>query len=107
VTEPDPAELFEDVVEALTAQGARSGRMMGRPKLSIGGRMLACLDDGVLGVRLGAGSAEHTAALALPDSALFSPGRSRRQFRDWVALAPTAGEHWVPYAEAALRRLTA
>lgn len=100
-SEPEP---FEALADALTGLGARRAHMMGRPMLAVGGRMFACLDAGVLGVRLGAGTPEHDAALELAGAALFSPGGRGRTFRDWVGLPSTADEHWLRFATAAMHR---
>lgn len=90
----DAAGAFDALAAALAPLGARRAQMMGRPMLSVDRRMIACLDDGVLGVRLGAGSPAHTAALRRPGAAVFSPGGRGRTFRDWVGLPLAAADHW-------------
>lgn len=81
--------------------------MMGRPMLSIDGRMFACLDGDVLGIRLGAEAEEHREALELPGAALFSPGDKGRVFRDWVAIPTASAAHWEEFATAAMVRIIA
>ncbi|PJJ72871.1 hypothetical protein CLV46_2448 [Diaminobutyricimonas aerilata] len=92
---------FEAVAEGLEGAGIRRGRMMGRPMLSIGGRMFACLVDGGLTLRLGAGSASYARALALPGAVVFAPGADR-VFRDWVVVPVAHATTWPEFADAAL-----
>lgn len=100
----DPATAaFDALAATLAPLGVRRAQMMGRPVLAVERRMIACLDDGVLGVRLGAGSPAHTAALARPGAAVFSPGDRGRAFRDWVGLPPAAAAHWEDAVLEALR----
>jgi hypothetical protein len=93
---------FDDLALALIEHGAKRAQMMGRPMLAIGGRMFACLDNGMLGLRLGADTQAHADALEIAGSALFSPGEKGRVFRDWVALPASRAEHWEPFAVAAM-----
>ncbi|QZN84753.1 hypothetical protein [Cellulomonas sp. C5510] len=99
----DAAAAFDALAAALAPLGVRRGRMMGHPVLSVEKRMIACLDDGVLGVRLGSGSPAHTATLGRPGAAVFSPGGRGRAFRDWVGLPLAAVDHWEEATLEALR----
>jgi hypothetical protein len=55
-----------------------------------------------LGVKLGAGTPEHTGALAVAGAGLFDPGGVDRPFKDWVSLPLDASAEWVPFAGYAL-----
>lgn len=101
----DPASSFTVLAEALVPQGARRAQMMGRPMLSIDGRMFACLDGDVLGIRLGGETEEHGEALDIPGATLFSPGDKGRVFRDWVAIPSASADRWEEYASAAMVRI--
>lgn len=96
---------FDAVLAALEPRGARRSQMMGRPMLAHGRQMFACLEGDDLGIRLGAGTPEHTAALALPGADVFSPGARGRQFRDWVELPLDQAGRWAELAGVALDRL--
>jgi hypothetical protein len=66
--------------------GVVLGSMFGAPSLFFDGTAFACEKRGFFGAKLGAGTPEHEAALALPDAELFDPSGSGRPFRDWVAV---------------------
>lgn len=97
-------DAFDDLADSLVPQGARRAKMMGRPMLSLGGKMFACLSEGMLALKLGAGSDSHTAALALPGAALFVPGK-RRVFKDWVSLPADQADEWERFAVDAMEKL--
>lgn len=97
----DPVGAFESVAAGLDGAGIRRGRMMGRPMLSIDGRMFACLLEEGLTVRLGEGNDHFERALALPGAVVFSPGAGR-VFRDWVVVPAEHGDAWPALADAAL-----
>lgn len=97
-------DAFDDLAGSLVPQGARRGTMMGRPMLSLGGKMFACLNAGMLGLKLGAGSESHTAALAVPGATLFSPGKDR-VFKDWVSLPADQADDWERFAVDAMEKL--
>jgi len=94
---------FDALFEALPPD-VRRGRMMGRPSVTIGGRMVACLNGEVMGIRLMRTSTEFADALELPDAALFDPSGKGRPFKDWVELPVTQSAHWAPLVLAALGR---
>jgi len=75
---------------------------MGRPSVTIAGRMVACLNGEVLGIRLMRTSPEFTDALALDGAELFDPSGKGRPFRDWVAVPVAEAAHWAPLVIAAL-----
>ena len=95
-------ERLDLVVAELGDPAIVRSRMMGRPILTRGGTMFACLNGEVLALKLGAGTPEHTAALAIPGAALFDPGGKARPFKDWVSLPAEAEAEWVRFAEYAL-----
>ncbi len=64
--------------------------------------LAGCLDGDVLGVRLGAGTADHQQALDVPGAEVFSPGDKGRTFRDWVAIPVTSSADWEHFANAAM-----
>jgi hypothetical protein len=95
-------EIFDDIADDLAGRGVRAGRMFGCPSLMFDGKAVGCLKGELFAVKLGAGSAAHQEALALPGSALFDPGGKGRPFKDWVALPLAQSQHWLPFAEAAV-----
>jgi hypothetical protein len=103
----DVDALFDGIVEDLGKRGVLSGALFGARSLTFDGTAFACLKGGRLAVKLGAGSALHAEALALPDAELFDPSGKGRPFKDWVAITPAQSEHWTRYAEAALDAVTA
>ncbi len=103
---PPAAREFDALAEALAEQGAARSRMMGRPMLTLDGRMFACLDAGMLGLRLGEQNPAHAEALALPGAEIFSPGQGRR-FRDWVSLPVDRADDWERFAVAAMHHVAA
>jgi hypothetical protein len=94
---------FDGLFEALPPN-VRRGRMMGRPSVTIGGRMVACLNGDVIGIRLIRTSAEFADAMNLPGAAWFDPSGKGRPFKDWVQLPVTQSAHWAPLVLAALGR---
>jgi hypothetical protein len=99
--------LFGEVVAALTAAGhpVGSGRMFGCDAITLGGKVAAVQQDGILCCRLGTGTPAHTAALAEPGAALWDPHGNGRLFRDWVALQPDPSS-WHRFAFAAVAALS-
>lgn len=91
-------ERLDLLVAELGDPAVVRGRMMGRPILSHGSTMFACLNGEWIGLKLGAGTPEHTAALAVPGAELFDPSRRGRPFKDWVALPPEAADDWPRFA---------
>ena len=100
-------ERLDLVAAELGDPGIVRGRMMGRPILTRGGTMFACLNGDHLGLKLGAGTPEHAAALALPGAELFDPSRKGRPFKDWVALPPAAASVWARFAEYSIAHISA
>ncbi len=98
---------FEDVAAELEATGASLTELLGRPMLTLEGRMFACLDGTDLAVRLGRWTAEYEEALDVPGSSIFSPGLSGRTFNDWVTLPVEHSAAWHRFAMAALAHVTA
>ena len=98
---------FDELATTLAMDGATRSQMMGRPMLSIGGKMFACLDGPVLAVKLGRSSEEFEEALDVPGASVFSPGQGTRNFLDWVALPLDAVDDWERYATAAKEHVAA
>src|SRR5689334_10624488 len=69
----DPDTLFDDLAAELAPRGVAAGAMFGKRALKANGTAFACLKNDVLAVKLGDGTREHTAALALAGSELFDP----------------------------------
>jgi hypothetical protein len=103
----DVDALFDGIVEDLGPRGVLTGAMFGARSLTFDGTAFACLKGGRFAARLGAGSAAHAEALALPDAELFDPSGKGRPFKDWVAISRAQSEHWARYAEAGLEAVTA
>ncbi len=95
-------ERFDLVVAELGDPAITRGRMMGRPILTYHGTMFACLNGELLGLKLGAGTREHAAALLLTGAELFDPGGKGRPFKDWVSLPADAADEWPRFAAEAL-----
>ena len=91
--------------EALRAHfGARAGfgskRGFGRDSLTVGGRIFALPDGPALVLKLPAARVE---ALVAEGTGLRWDGHRARALREWVAVPPAAGAHWLPLAEEAWR----
>ncbi len=99
----DALEEFDALFDALPPEVKRGG-MMGRPSVTIGGRMVACLNGDVLGIRLLRTSPEFSDALELAGAALFDPSGKGRPFRDWVGVPVGECAYWAPLVLAALPR---
>jgi hypothetical protein len=100
------AAEFEELATTLQVHGASRSEMMGRPMLTLDGRMFAFLDGATLAVRLGRWTAEYEHALDVPGASIFSPGASGRTFNDWVSLPLGAVHQWRRFATAALSHVT-
>jgi hypothetical protein len=98
---------FEELAATLEKTGAIREEMLGRPVMSIEGRMFACLDGTDLAVRLGRWTSEYEAAQDVPGSSIFSPGTSGRTFNDWVSLPLEAAGVWQRFAMDALSHVMA
>ena len=101
----DSDKILDEIAEDLSARGATMGSMFGSRALKHGTTAFACVKDGVFAAKLGAGTPEHAAALALPGAERFDPAKRHAPFKDWVALPVEQAEHWPLYAEAALDHL--
>jgi hypothetical protein len=91
---------FADVVAALGPDVKRT-QMMGRPSVTTGGKMVACLKNDALAVKLGRDTERFAAALRIDGAAVFEPGPGH-QFKDWVAVPLSAADQWLPLAVAAV-----
>ncbi|MGW4646921.1 hypothetical protein [Kitasatospora sp. NPDC004289] len=95
-------ELFDEIATDLAPRGAIAGAMFGKRALKAHGKAFVCLKDNLLAFRLGAGTAAHAEALALPEAELFDPSGKHRPFKDWVAVPAAQAHTWPHYAELAL-----
>ncbi len=102
----NPDDTFDDLVDELVGSGVVRGQMFGARCLTIDGKAFACLKDGRLALKLGAGTQQHALALALPDSEPFDPSGKGRPFKDWVAVYESQLSRWPELALAALRFMT-
>jgi hypothetical protein len=102
MTESPAQPEFDELATSLALDGAKRSQMMGRPMLSIGGKMFACLTGPDLAVKLGRDTKEFAEALDLPGSRVFHPGGGERSFHDWVELPLDAIDDWERFARAAL-----
>lgn len=96
-------EHFDDIADDLAGYGVSAGKMFGARALVLDGKAVACLKGSVFAVKLGAGSAAHQAAMALPEATLFDPAGKGRPFKDWVALPASQAKHWLPTVETVVR----
>ena len=99
---------FEDVAAELAPRGVVIGNVFGSKALKSGSKAFACLlKSGSVAFRLGAGTPDHTAALALDGAHLFDPSGRDQPFKDWVEVPPAHEESWMRFAVAALEHLDA
>ncbi len=78
--------VFDDLAAQLAGSGAVVGRMFGVRALLLGDKVFACQQGDLIALRLGAGSPEHSEALALPGAELWDAPKRNRPYRDWVAV---------------------
>jgi hypothetical protein len=101
----NPDALFDDLAADLAPRGVSAGAMFGKRALKAHGKAFVCLKADVLAFRLGDGTDEHEAALALPGSELFDPSGKKRPFKDWVAVPAAHATRWSEFADAALAKV--
>lgn len=97
-------EAFDDIASDLTPLGVTTGMMFGKRALKFDGKAFACLKGENFAMRLGAGTAQHESAMALPDAILFEPCEGKT-FKDWVVIPSMYAEQWPRFAELALQRV--
>lgn len=98
----DAEARFDEIVDDLTPRGVLPGALFGARSLTVDGTAFACLKNGRLAVKLGAGTAAHTGALTLDGASLFDPSGKGRPFEDWVAVPVAESDEWGRLAEAGL-----
>jgi hypothetical protein len=101
-----PDDLFDGIAEELAPAGSTAGAMFGKRALKAHGKAFACLKDDRLAFRLGDGTPDHQAALALSGASLFDPSGKERPFKDWVAVPIKHADEWSRLARVALDSLT-
>jgi hypothetical protein len=95
--------VFEGIAADLSPRGAVTGNMFGARGLKRGGKAFVCLrENGMMAFRLGADTAAHAEALALPGAHPFDPSGRDRPFKDWVEVPGEQAAHWPHLAESAL-----
>lgn len=102
-----PRQDFDRVAGELAHLGVTVSLVFGKPAYKdANGHSFACLFGDGLSCRLIEGTAEFTAALALPGAELFDPSgeRHKRPMKDWVVVPHAAADQWQRYAEAAYHR---
>lgn len=100
--------VFEGIAADLAARGAVTGNMFGSQGLKRDGKAFGCFrGNGMMAFRLGADTAAHAEALALPGAHPFDPSGRDRPFKDWVEVPGDQAAHWPHLAEAALDYLEA
>lgn len=97
--------VFEELATELAPGGAVTGKMFGARSINLRNKAFACLQGEIIALRLGAGSAAHSAALALPGARLWDPSGMKRPFKDWVAVPPTGAAELSDLAASALTAL--
>jgi hypothetical protein len=101
-----PDTIFDDVADELAARGVTTGKMFGARALKLDTKALGCLlKSGAMAFKLGADSAAHAEALALPGAELFDPSGQGHPFKDWVQVPAAQSDHWLRLAEAAWEHL--
>ncbi|HEY8721490.1 hypothetical protein [Pengzhenrongella sp.] len=98
----DAESVFEALAGELAPAGAVAAKMFGAHAITLRKKAFACLQGEVIALKLGAGSAAHTTALALPGAALWDPSGMDRPFKDWVAVPVTDAASLSDLAAAAL-----
>jgi hypothetical protein len=101
----DSEQAYEELADEFRMRGAVLGAMFGRRALKRDGKVFALLQDDALACSLGAGTAEHAAALAVEGSYLFDPSRTGRPFKDWVSIPFGQAALWHDFAAAAFDRV--
>ncbi|WP_191413667.1 MULTISPECIES: hypothetical protein [unclassified Salinibacterium] len=97
--------VFDQLVSELEPAGAEAGTMFGSRAITLRKKAFVCLKDDRIALKLGAGSAAHSAALALPGSALWDPSGTHRPYKDWVSVPASDAKILSPLAGAALTYL--
>lgn len=92
---------FDRIVDTLGREVERR-QMMGSPILMREGKMVACLDDDLLAVKLGRNRPEYAEALAQPGFGIWSPQKGRKGFTDWVGMPVAASDSWLDWVRTAI-----
>jgi hypothetical protein len=102
----DGEHAYRRLADELADRGVTTGQMFGKPTLKFGSKALACLFHESMAFKLGAGTEEHTGALALSGAELFDPSGTGRAMKDWVCVPVAHADRYLDLAEAARSRLT-
>jgi hypothetical protein len=99
----ESATIYESLAEAMeTGHGVVQAKAFGMPGLKTGSKVFAGLFHDAMVFKLGAGSAAHVDALALPGARLWDPSGMGRPFKDWVEVPPEHSDRWPELAELAM-----
>jgi hypothetical protein len=98
-------EKFGRLAAELAGDGVVVKPVFGKQGLMHGGKSLGCRFGPGVALRLGAGTEEHTRALALDGAELFDPSGRHRPMKDWVVVPAAYATQWYDLALAARSRL--
>jgi hypothetical protein len=100
-----PDTRFAQLLDDLKMLGVTQSPFFGKRGLTADGKVIACFLDDSVAFKLGAGTPELTAALALSGSELWRPGNRPVAFKDWVRVYETHQDQWGRFAEQALHHI--
>jgi TfoX/Sxy family transcriptional regulator of competence genes len=100
-----PDARFTQILDDLVMLGVTRSTSFGKRGITADGKVIACFLDDSMAFKLGAGSAEHTKALALSGAELWDPRGKGRAFKDWVRIPQSHEDEWGRYTEIALHRI--
>ena len=99
----DAQTRYDEIVDDLTAQNANvtTGKMMGMPCVTRGGKMVAGFWRGAMVFKL-PDATERERALALDGAHLFDPGERGAPMKEWVVVPVEHAGRWPELADSAL-----
>ena len=100
-----PDARFTQLLDDLKMLGVTQNAFFGRRGLTADGKVIACFLDDSVAFKLGAGTPQHAAAMALSGSTPWHPGDRAVAFKDWVRVYETHQDHWGRLAEQALHHI--
>ena len=101
----DPRARFDELVDDLKARDpdVEERKMMGRPCILVGGKMVACYESrGSLAFKL-PDEAEQERALELDGARIYDPANNGRTMRGWIEVPFSHADEWPRLAETAMR----
>lgn len=103
----DAESAFISLAAEFAPAGAVTAKMFGARAITLRKKAFACLQGDAIAFKLGAGSAAHARALAIPGAGLWDPSGMGRPFKDWVLVPAIDGPELSGLAEEALTGLAA